>query len=113
DPEQLAAIRRRLLEARPDIVFVGLGFPKQERIIERFREDLPETWWLGVGVSFSFVSGQIRRAPLWMQRAGLEWVHRLAQEPLRLARRYLIDDIPFGIKLLGSSLLQRFRMPCR
>jgi N-acetylglucosaminyldiphosphoundecaprenol N-acetyl-beta-D-mannosaminyltransferase len=109
DPSEWQAITDKLQQARPDIVFVALGSPKQERLIERMRPMLPETWWLGVGVSFSFVAGHVHRAPPWMQRLGLEWVHRLAQEPRRLARRYLVEGVPFAVELLVRSALSRWR----
>jgi N-acetylglucosaminyldiphosphoundecaprenol N-acetyl-beta-D-mannosaminyltransferase len=109
DPQQLETIRRQLLAARPDIVFVGLGFPKQERLIEQLRASLPAAWFLGIGISFSFVCGEVKRAPLWMQRAGLEWLHRLIQEPGRLGKRYLVHGIPFAVRLLLASLIARFR----
>jgi N-acetylglucosaminyldiphosphoundecaprenol N-acetyl-beta-D-mannosaminyltransferase len=64
---------------------------------------------VGVGISFSFVSGQVARAPAWMRRTGLEWVHRLVQEPKRLARRYLIDDLPFAAELFARALWTRAR----
>jgi len=97
----------QLCKSRPDIVFVALGSPKQEQLISRFRQKLPATWWLGVGISFSFVCGSVKRAPVWVQNIGLEWAHRLAQEPRRLARRYLVDGLPFALRLLASSALQR------
>jgi N-acetylglucosaminyldiphosphoundecaprenol N-acetyl-beta-D-mannosaminyltransferase len=111
DPAELARISEVLREARPDIVFVGLGFPKQEKLIEVLRPQHPSAWWLGIGVSFSFVAGEIGRAPAWMQRSGLEWVHRLLQEPRRLARRYLVDDIPFVFRLGASALRARYGEP--
>jgi N-acetylglucosaminyldiphosphoundecaprenol N-acetyl-beta-D-mannosaminyltransferase len=92
-------LAEKLTAARPDIVFVGLGSPKQERVIAALRTCLPATWWLGVGVSFSFICKRVRRAPRWMQKLGLEWVHRLWQEPRRLARRYLVDGLPFAATL--------------
>jgi N-acetylglucosaminyldiphosphoundecaprenol N-acetyl-beta-D-mannosaminyltransferase len=104
-----AAIREiiaRLQAVRPDIVYVALGSPKQERLIERIRAALPKTWWLGVGVSFSFLCGDVKRAPLWMRNWGLEWIHRLVQEPKRLFKRYVIAGIPFGVALLFQSLLR-------
>ncbi len=101
-------IRTMLVEANPDIVFVALGSPKQEHLIAQLRGDLPRTWWLGVGISFSFVSGHVKRAPKWMQRCGLEWVHRLMQEPRRLARRYLVDDLPFVFRLFGVAWGRRW-----
>jgi N-acetylglucosaminyldiphosphoundecaprenol N-acetyl-beta-D-mannosaminyltransferase len=61
-----------------------------------------------VGIAFSFVAGSIPRAPLWMQRIGLEWFHRLLKEPRRLARRYLIDDLPFALTLFSSVVRERF-----
>lgn len=104
NPEALAELIEKLTALQPDIVYVGLGSPKQERLIHELREWLPGSWWLGVGYSFSFLAGEGQRAPLWMQRIGLEWMHRLASEPKRLARRYLVDGIPFAMRLLGGSL---------
>lgn len=109
DPQQMAALTKALRDTQPDIVFVGLGSPKQERLIERLRAELPRAWWLGVGISFSFLCGEVRRAPVWMRRAGLEWLHRLISEPGRLFRRYVIDGLPFGIRLVCASLLSRLR----
>jgi N-acetylglucosaminyldiphosphoundecaprenol N-acetyl-beta-D-mannosaminyltransferase len=108
-PEALAEITRRLAAARPDLVYVALGAPKQELLIDRLRATLPAAWWMGVGVSFSFVAGRVSRAPAWIRGLGLEWLHRLAQEPRRLARRYLIDDLPFGAALMARSALRRLR----
>lgn len=105
--DELAAARIALEESRPDLVYVGLGAPKEERVIAALRSDFPRTWWIGVGVSLSFMAGEIVRAPRWMQRAGLEWVHRLVQEPRRLARRYLIDDLPFTMHLLIEACGRR------
>lgn len=105
DPSHIAAIREALATAQPDIVYVGLGFPKQERLIEQVRHSAPAAWFLGVGISISFVAGDVARAPAWMQRAGLEWLHRMIQEPRRLLRRYAIDDLPFALRLLAASAL--------
>ena len=107
DLEQMDRIERRLRGAQPDIVYVALGSPKQERLISRLRNRLPKTWWMGVGISFSFLCGDVRRAPQWMQRLGLEWVHRLIQEPRRLANRYLLHGIPFAGSLLAGAALRR------
>ena len=81
--------------ARPDILFVGLGSPKQEQWIARYGEQSGAKLSLGVGISFGFVAGDVVRAPRWMQRFGLEWCHRLMQEPGRLWKRYLVDDVAF------------------
>ncbi|MES2742453.1 MAG: WecB/TagA/CpsF family glycosyltransferase [Pseudomonadota bacterium] len=104
DARQMALVRDALCRARPDIVYVALGCPKQERLISAVRECLPCAWWLGIGISFSFLAGRVRRAPDWIQQAGLEWAHRLVQEPRRLARRYLVDGIPFALYLLSISV---------
>jgi len=109
DPAQMAAIREQVVAAKPDIVYVALGFPKQERVAKELRAALPRAAFLGVGISLSFIAGEVKRAPRWVQRAGLEWLHRLAQEPRRLARRYLVHDIPFALfRLLPFALAARW-----
>jgi N-acetylglucosaminyldiphosphoundecaprenol N-acetyl-beta-D-mannosaminyltransferase len=113
DPAYLDRIEQLLREKAPDIVYVGLGCPKQERLIFQLRSRLPTTWFVSCGVSFSFVAGEISRAPGMMQRAGLEWLHRMAQEPQRLYRRYLFQGIPFLVQLLASALVFRFRHAAR
>jgi N-acetylglucosaminyldiphosphoundecaprenol N-acetyl-beta-D-mannosaminyltransferase len=80
----------RLLATTPDIVWIGLGTPKQERWMRRYRDEMPGVTLIGVGAAFDFHAGDIRRAPIWMQRATLEWLHRLLSEPRRLWRRYLV-----------------------
>lgn len=107
--QEIADVKQLFAADPPDILLVGLGSPKQEILIQALRKSLPGTWMIGVGISFSFVAGKVRRAPRWMQRSGLEWLHRLFQEPRRLARRYLIDDIPFSIVLFSRALGSRFR----
>lgn len=109
DEAAMEAIEAALREAKPDIVYVALGSPKQEELILRLRTLHPGAWWLGVGISLSFLAGRVRRAPRWMQRLGLEWIHRLAQEPRRLAKRYLVHGLPFAAKLLGAAVWMRLR----
>jgi N-acetylglucosaminyldiphosphoundecaprenol N-acetyl-beta-D-mannosaminyltransferase len=109
DEREVERISNALAAARPDIVYVALGFPKQERLIAYLRGEFPRTWFLGVGFSLSFVGGQSSRAPVWMSRLGLEWVHRLAKEPRRLARRYVVDDLPFALRLFAWALRSRRR----
>jgi N-acetylglucosaminyldiphosphoundecaprenol N-acetyl-beta-D-mannosaminyltransferase len=106
-PEWLERIEQILDQAAPDIVYVGLGFPKQERLIVELQKRFPKAWFVSCGVSFSFVAGEITRAPRALQRLGLEWLHRLAKEPQRLSRRYLVYGIPFVFALLWSSLVVR------
>jgi N-acetylglucosaminyldiphosphoundecaprenol N-acetyl-beta-D-mannosaminyltransferase len=108
DPQQMAALRERLANSRADIVFVALGAPKQEFLIHALHTVLPAAWWIGVGISFSFVTGEVQRAPRWLQRLGLEWLHRLLQEPRRLAKRYLWYGPPVVVRLLGGALWRRF-----
>ncbi|UCE58136.1 MAG: WecB/TagA/CpsF family glycosyltransferase [Phycisphaerales bacterium] len=95
DADESARILSRIKEAKPAILFVGLGSPKQERWIVANREACGAKVSIGVGISFSFVCGHVHRAPRWMQRLGFEWLHRLLQEPRRLWRRYLVDDTLF------------------
>jgi N-acetylglucosaminyldiphosphoundecaprenol N-acetyl-beta-D-mannosaminyltransferase len=113
DPAWLDRIERELHKQQPDIVYVGLGFPKQERLICALRERLPYTWFVSCGISFSFVAGEITRAPAVMQRLGLEWLHRMTQEPGRLYRRYLLLGIPFLVQLMSSALVFRLRHAAR
>ncbi|MDI6098444.1 WecB/TagA/CpsF family glycosyltransferase [Actinoplanes sp. NEAU-A12] len=103
DEATYAEFCARVVAARPDMVFVGLGFPKQELVIERLRPHLPEAWFVGCGAAVNFVAGDVERAPLWMQRAGLEWAHRLGIEPRRLAGRYLRHDAPYALRLLARA----------
>jgi N-acetylglucosaminyldiphosphoundecaprenol N-acetyl-beta-D-mannosaminyltransferase len=113
DPAWLDRIERELHRCQPDIVYVGLGFPKQERLIVALRERLPYIWFVSCGISFSFVAGEITRAPAVMQRLGLEWLHRMAQEPGRLYRRYLLLGVPFLVQLMSSALVFRLRHAAR
>jgi N-acetylglucosaminyldiphosphoundecaprenol N-acetyl-beta-D-mannosaminyltransferase len=99
-----AEFRATVRDARPDLVFVGLGFPKQEKVIARLRPDLPQAWFIGCGAAVNFVAGDVDRAPRWMQRTGLEWAHRLTTEPRRLAGRYLRQDAPYALRLLATSV---------
>jgi N-acetylglucosaminyldiphosphoundecaprenol N-acetyl-beta-D-mannosaminyltransferase len=95
-----AAIVDRINEAGPDIVWVGLGAPKQERWMAEHRDRLDAAILIGVGAAFDFHTGRLDRAPAWMQRSGLEWSYRLAKEPRRLWRRYLLGIPRFGLAIL-------------
>ena len=105
--DELSAIRRALEPAPPDILLVGMGSPKQEHLIHALRSFYPAMWSVGVGASFSFIAGEVQRAPAWMQRSGLEWCWRLGQEPRRLARRYLVEDLPFFCRLMAGAAARR------
>jgi|SRR5579875_26976 len=113
DPVWLERIARVLEERAPDIVYVGLGCPKQERLISLLRRRLPKAWFVSCGGSFNFVAGDIPRAPAAMQRLGLEWLHRLAKEPRRLYRRYLFSGIPFLVQLMLSAVAFRLSHAAR
>lgn len=110
DPAEVEAIGRRVAASAaggPGLVLVALGSPKQEKLIRAIRGACPGAWWVGVGISLSFLVGDVQRAPAWMQRTGLEWVHRLAQEPKRLFRRYLVDGLPYAGWLMALSAWRR------
>jgi N-acetylglucosaminyldiphosphoundecaprenol N-acetyl-beta-D-mannosaminyltransferase len=98
DAEDMAAINK----ARPDFVWVGLGMPKQEKWMVEHLGKIDTTAMIGVGAAFDFHAGTKPRAPIWMQRSGLEWLFRLMTEPRRLAHRYLIDNALF----VGYTLRQ-------
>jgi len=85
---ELDDIATRINAARPDVVWVGIGVPKQEKWMAAMRERLDAPVLVGVGAAFDFHAGLIPQAPPWMQRRGLEWAFRLAQEPRRLWKRY-------------------------
>ena len=111
DESAMSSVVERVRACEPDLVLVALGFPKQEQTIARLREVIPTAWYLGCGAGIPMAAGQFSRAPTLLQRAGLEWIHRLALEPRRLAGRYLRDDLPFAVGLLGRALTDRFRPP--
>ena len=93
-PEEDAAVIRRINETKPDFVWVGLGAPKQERWMAA-HEDKVQAVMVGVGAAFDYEAGNIRRAPMWMQRHNLEWLYRLMQDPKRLFKRYLTTNIKY------------------
>jgi N-acetylglucosaminyldiphosphoundecaprenol N-acetyl-beta-D-mannosaminyltransferase len=108
DELELSRILCEITEAAPRIVFVALGFPKQDLLIQRLRASLPGASFLGVGISLSYVTGDLSRPPSWICRLGLEWAYRLSQEPTRrLARRYLLDGVPFALRLMLSAVRHR------
>ncbi len=98
--EQNEPILRKVREAKADLLFVALGSPKQETWIGQVAEQLRPTVAIGVGAGFDFIAGRAKRAPQWVARAGFEWLYRLAHEPRRLWRRYLVNDPKFAAVLL-------------
>jgi N-acetylglucosaminyldiphosphoundecaprenol N-acetyl-beta-D-mannosaminyltransferase len=105
--EGLNAVARAISEARPQILFVALGAPKQEYWIYEHAASLGVPLSIGIGGSFEMVSGMMRRAPRWMQAAGLEWLFRLALEPRRMWRRYLIGNAQFLSIILRQMFARR------
>ena len=88
-------LRKRLEDLRPDVLWVGLSTPKQERFMAAYCERLPVKLMVGVGAAFDLLSGNLSEAPNWMKRSGLQWLYRLIKEPRRLWRRYLINNPRF------------------
>ena len=95
EPEASRRAVEAVREASPDICLVALGSPKQELWMQRHHEESGAIVCIGVGAVFEFISRRVRRAPRWVQVRGGEWLWRLAQEPRRLWRRYLVDDLVF------------------
>jgi N-acetylglucosaminyldiphosphoundecaprenol N-acetyl-beta-D-mannosaminyltransferase len=95
---------RMVNRANPDIVWVGLGAPKQERWMAAHRPHLNASVLIGVGGAFDMVAGKVRRAPRFIRRMGCEWMYRLAQEPGRLSGRYLEANTKFVRMLIGERL---------
>ncbi len=100
-------------DARPHLLFVGLGAPKQEYWMYRNCEQLGVPVSLGIGVSFEFVGGIVPRAPRWMQRTGLEWFYRLGAEPGRLWKRYLVGNAFFCALVARQWIARRWNTSVR
>jgi N-acetylglucosaminyldiphosphoundecaprenol N-acetyl-beta-D-mannosaminyltransferase len=103
---ETAAALQRLREARPHLVLVALGAPKQEILMCRFRQEYAPAVALGIGAGLDFIAGTVSRAPRWISKSGLEWAYRLSREPRRLWRRYLVNDPKF-LLILAQSLATR------
>lgn len=102
-PEEDDGCTDTIRSSDPDIVFVGIGAPKQERWMAMHAEKLPGVVMFGVGAAFDFHAGRVKQAPVWMQRSGLEWLFRIYAEPRRLWKRYILTNPAF----LLMWLLQR------
>jgi N-acetylglucosaminyldiphosphoundecaprenol N-acetyl-beta-D-mannosaminyltransferase len=88
-------IIKMINKANPDILFLGMPSPKKELFVEKYKNQLQVKYFLGVGGVFDILSGKTKRAPLWMQKNGLEWIYRFAQEPQRMWYRYMIGNVKF------------------
>jgi N-acetylglucosaminyldiphosphoundecaprenol N-acetyl-beta-D-mannosaminyltransferase len=90
-----AGVVRGVAETKPDMLFVAMSSPKKEIFLNKWKAELKVPFVMGVGGSFDVVAGKVNRAPVWMQKVGLEWFYRLCQEPRRMWRRYLVEDMRF------------------
>ncbi len=102
DDAQIDAIAQQLVDAKPDLVLMAFGAPKQELLIARVAERVKPAVLLGIGASLDFIAGTIKRAPALMRKTGFEWLYRLSQEPGRLWKRYLVNDPKFVLILLRT-----------
>ena len=100
--DELKKLQSQVRAAAPDIFWVGLSTPKQEKFMADFLPQLDATLMIGVGAAFDFHTGRVRQAPRWMQHSGLEWFYRLCQEPRRLAKRYFKNNPLFALKIIGQ-----------
>jgi len=107
DDEQRADLDA-IIESGADIVWVGLGMPKQELWMHTVRDQLPGVALVGVGAAFDFIAGNVKEAPEWMRKASLEWLYRLMKEPRRLWRRYIWNNPAYVILLLRQLITARF-----
>lgn len=107
-------LKTKLLESRADILWCGIGCPKQERFMAKYTGVLPVKLMVGVGAAFDFNAGLIKDSPLWVRKCGLQWAHRLVQEPRRLWKRYLLNIPRFvWLYLLQRIGLRSYELPPR
>jgi len=105
-PGEEPGVAEAIEKARPDCLFVAISSPKKEQFMHRWRDKVDVPFIMGVGGSIDVAAGIVRRAPPWMQSNGLEWAHRLAQEPRRMWRRYLFTNLTYA-RLLTAEVLRR------
>lgn len=109
DAAQLARIAAQLTEARPELVMMAFGAPKQEFLMDRIADQVKPAVMLGIGASLDFLAGTVKRAPSVMRKTGFEWLYRLTQEPGRLWKRYLVNDPKFAAIFLKTLVKERTR----
>ena len=105
--EEDGAIADQINDSRPDVLWVGIGVPKQEKWMVRMRDRLEVPVMCAVGAAFDFNAGRVSQAPRWMQERGLEWTYRIAQEPRRLLPRYLYTNPRFMLAFARQYLAER------
>jgi N-acetylglucosaminyldiphosphoundecaprenol N-acetyl-beta-D-mannosaminyltransferase len=109
--EELASLKKRLLDLKPDFIWIGLSTPKQEQFAAQMLQELGCGLFLAVGAAFDFHAGLVSQAPGWMQRSGLEWFYRLCTEPRRLWKRYLVNNPLFLFRIFCQlSGLRKYRI---
>ena len=107
-----AALQRQMAAACPDIVWVGLSTPKQERFMAANIDRLSCKIMIGVGAAFDIHTGHLKDAPAWIKSAGLQWAHRLCQEPRRLWKRYLVNNLTFLTAVIQQLIgMRRYPLP--
>lgn len=107
--EECQTIVDMINDSQATVLVIGVGAPKQEKWIYRYKDQLPNIKiFMALGATIDFEAGNIKRAPSWMSQAGLEWLFRLFCEPKRLWRRYLVEDIIFLVLILGERLNFKF-----
>lgn len=110
--EEEAQLQAQVAQARPDILWVGLSTPKQEKFMSAYLGKLDVTLMVGVGAAFDFHTGRVKQAPHWMQRSGLEWFYRTCCEPRRLAGRYFRNNPRFLMRVAGQlSGFKKYSLP--
>jgi N-acetylglucosaminyldiphosphoundecaprenol N-acetyl-beta-D-mannosaminyltransferase len=107
--DEEATVAHQINEARPDVLWVGIGVPKQEKWMAHMRDRLDVPVMVGVGAAFDFHAGRVSMAPAWMQERGLEWIYRASQEPRRLLGRYLSTNPRFVAAFARQYLRERRR----
>jgi N-acetylglucosaminyldiphosphoundecaprenol N-acetyl-beta-D-mannosaminyltransferase len=110
--DENARIAEQIVASGADIVWVGLGLPKQDEWLNRSADLFAPAVGLGVGAAFDFLAGTKPRAPVWVQEAGFEWLHRLASEPRRLGRRYATTNTEF-LARAGVAITQKYSRAAR
>lgn len=94
-PEEEAGVVEQIKAANADLLFVAISSPKKEQFLGKYRAEMRIPFAMGVGGTFDVAVGKVKRAPVWMQKSGLEWFYRFLQEPRRMFKRYFIDDMAF------------------
>lgn len=93
--DEFENIKQKIIESKANIVWVGLGCPKQEQWIAKYKEQLPNAVYFGIGAAFAFHAGEVKQAPEWIQKISMEWLYRLCKEPRRLWKRYFTYNFLF------------------